>query len=185
MEIFKQKPYLLTLLVVLASVKFIVMPILDWQNNKLVELRLSEKRLAKSEYAIANQDKIEPRLASLNEQVGATNSRLFPHQDENTFKLEQQKQLESLIARLGLKVNGIGWLNSTSSDDAIMRYQMQLNVGGDGVKIPQLFAAIEGGERWISIDDFTVAFRRQGKQYIGESNARITLNYYMLASAGE
>lgn len=181
METLKQKPYLFTLLAALLVMKFVVMPVIAWQNSKQVELQLSDKRLAKSEFAIANQDKIQPLLEKLREQVERTNAQLYPHQEENSFKLAQQKQLETTISELGLKVNGIGWLNTTITDNGVVQYQMQLNVGGDGVKIPQLFAAIEGGKYWIAVNDFSVAFRRQGKTNIGESNARMTLNYYMLA----
>lgn len=181
METLKQKPYLITLLVLLVAMKFIVMPIIEWQNNKQVELQLSDKRLAKSQFAIANQDAIQPLIEKLQEQVQRTTVRLYPHQNENAFKLAQQKELETLVSDLGLKVNGIGWLNSTITDNGIIQYQMQLNVSGDGVKIPQLFAAIEGGKHWIAVDDFNIAFRRQSKTNIGESNARMTLNYYMLA----
>jgi len=180
MDIFKEKPYLLTLLVGLILARFIGMPIVEWQDNQKLELQLESKRLAKAERAVSNQQTIAPLLEPLREKVQQNRDRLYPHQSENAFKLEQQKQLESLVQNYGLKVRGIGWLITKELDEfGLTLYQLQMRFIGDGVRFPNLMAELESRAQWVEIADFNFAFRRQSKTKIGESSGQMTLNFYM------
>jgi len=180
MEIFKQKPYLAFLLIGLFLVKFIGVPVIDWQNEKKSTLLLESKRVMKAEQALKNRELIEPLLVELNKQVSKNRALLFTASTENAFKLEQQKMLEAMIERYSLSVTGIGWLATKQiSDFGLTLYQMQVRFSGDGVKFPVLMAEIESQKQWVEVDDFVFAFRRQSETKIGESNGQITLNYYM------
>ncbi|WP_299791200.1 hypothetical protein [uncultured Shewanella sp.] len=180
MDIFKEKPYLLTLLVSLVLARFIGVPLVEWQDNQKIELQLESKRLAKAERAVANQQTIAPLLEPLREKVNQNRDRLYPYQSENAFKLEQQKQLESLIQNYGLKVSGIGWLITKQLDEFdLTLYQLQVRFMGDGVRFPNLMAELESRPKWVEVADFNFAFRRQGKTKIGEASGQMTLNFYM------
>ncbi|CAH1552937.1 hypothetical protein [Vibrio rotiferianus] len=181
MEIFKQKPYLAALLIGLVFARFVGMPMIDWQNDKRASLLLESKRVERAERAIQNQDRIEPLLKGLELKVEKNRQRLFPAQNENTFKLEQQKKMESLITALDLKVTGIGWLATKKLDQYNMDlYQLQVRFSGDGIHFPLLMAELEQQKQWLEIADFVYAFRRQSATRLGESNGQVTVNYYMM-----
>ncbi|WP_108947125.1 hypothetical protein [Shewanella halifaxensis] len=180
MEIFKQKPYLLYLLISLALAKIVGVPVIDWQNEKISILQLESKRVAKAEQAVENRQFLEPLLESLKANVSRNRSRVFAFSSENSFKLEQQKLIEGLIEKQSLSVTGIGWLATKQvSEFGLTLYQLQIRFSGDGIKFPVLMAELESQPKWIEIDDFVFAFRRQSATKIGESNGQMTLNFYM------
>lgn len=181
MSVIKQKPHLVVLLALLLVAKLVIMPIYEWQNNQLTELKLLQNQVSKADYAIANRELYQQKADQLHQQWQSAKQRLFAYQPESAFKLEQQKKIEKLVTDLGLNVVGAGWLQTKSSTAyGLSEYRMKLTVKGDGVKLPLLTLAIESGEQWIAIEDFNISLRRQGKTAIGDVNGQFTLVYFML-----
>lgn len=185
MSIIKQKPHLILLLALLLATKLVILPFFEWQNSQLYELQLLQTQASKAEYAIANRDRYQQSAEQLEQQWQTAKQRLFAYQPESAFKLEQQKKIEKLVTDLELNVVGAGWLQTQSTTPyGITEYRMKLTVKGDGVKLPILTLAIEGGEQWIAIEDLNISLRKQGKTEIGEVNGQFTLVFFMLNQPG-
>lgn len=180
-NLFDQYPILISILVLLFTARFVLVPVIDWQNEALWEIQQKEKRSLKSQHAISNTSENQQLLASLSEQKSNTESYLFDFLNESEFRLEQQQRMEQLVDKIGLKINNIGWSYSGELIDApVIRHQMQLNIGGNTTDMPKFHLMLEEQKHWLQVDRFTINLRNQRNLRLGNAQMSLDLSFFQL-----
>ena len=180
----KQHALLLLMLAILVSVKFIIVPVIDWQNTLVADIQLLEKRSQKVTRIIAEKGKTIKLNQLLNKEVERGNELFFPYQTQSKFKLSQQKLIESLLDEYQLKSQNIGWQTpSELTSLQVIKHPLQLRFSGKTLDVIKFIAAIEKLEKNIEIIDFNLSLKRQNEDSLGQCNGRVTLNFYVNSSA--
>lgn len=180
----KKHAWLLSILFILAIVKFIVTPAIEWQNEILADIQLLEKKKNKVANVLAKRDKSTIDYKKLSAFVEQGNKVLFPYQQEAAFKLSQQKALESLLTKHNLRVQNIGWQVSTIQEElSVIRYSIQIRFSGESINAIKFMAAIESQEYLIDIKDFNVSLKGQKDQTLGRIDGQVSLYLYVTNSS--
>ncbi|WP_448546876.1 hypothetical protein [Thalassotalea fusca] len=183
MEDLKKHPYLLLCLVVIAIIKFAIVPIYDWQAQKLNKIALLEKRFSKIENVLENKENAIELLQKLQKNKSIETSLFFKYAPGAQFKIEQQKRLESVLGELNLQADNFAWQTIEHIDalDADM-YSAELRFSGKVTNAIKLMIALEAISPYHQISDFNYGIKRQRKNDLGRVTGKITLNF-LVASA--
>ncbi|MDT0602811.1 GspMb/PilO family protein [Thalassotalea castellviae] len=177
----KQHTGLLILLALLFALKFIVVPIFDWQDNQLLNIVNQEKKLAKVSHVLAKEGLFDDKNKVLAEKLQSAERLVFAYQPEAEFKLNRQQQIEQLLDKHNISSLNIGWQTATPlSEFNMIKYQLQVSFNGSFINIVKMFTELESSEPWLQIDDFNISTRSNQLGIPGSSkNARLKINVYM------
>tara|TARA_R110002167_G_scaffold366448_1_gene597397 strand:- start:20056 stop:20679 length:624 start_codon:yes stop_codon:yes gene_type:complete len=176
----KKHALALSLIAILIIVKFILVPVIDWQDNTLTNIRLLEKKQIKIENVLNDQTRNLSKKRQLIDIVTDMEVAFFPYQSESAFKISQQKKLEALLSKYNLLSQNIGWQTSTVFDElSITRYPVQLRFQGELLDVITFFSVLESEQRKIKIADFNLSLKGQNEQELGTVNGRIVLYFYL------
>jgi len=104
----KKHALALSLIATLIIIKFIFIPIADWQDDKQGQLALLERKVAKIDDLMLSKEKIVSWGAVLEQQITNLSNDFYIKQDGGKFKRKQQKLIEAEIKVFDLKMNNIG-----------------------------------------------------------------------------
>lgn len=184
MDEIKKYKTLLLILTGLLLAKFVIVPVLAWQDNIILENKNIQKRLNKAKSLLSNNEQLVAQSNELNETVSNLEKAVFKATPEAEFKLAQQKKLESIVKKNNLKLMNFGWqIISTDEDLNIKRFQIQLSLNGNTTDIIRFMAELEALEQHVDFSDFNIAPKKRGGGALGKvRNARLVFGIYMVAN---
>jgi len=179
MQTLRNHPWLTGLLLLLLAVKFVFVPIVDWQNEQLLNIKLQTKRISRAELALANVDNNAQLLSQLQSQSQVLHKLFYPFSEEANFKLQQQQWLEGLIAKHQFKINNVGWVFSAKVlGQPLIKHQLSVSFEGSTFALPSLQAEIEESPQWVDISSFTFNLRGQRNFNLGSLSGNLDLVFY-------
>lgn len=179
MDELKKNAWLLSLIVILVVIKFAIVPIFEWQDSQLSEVKLLTKRLNKIEQVLANENENSVLNQKLQLTLGKGEKALFNYNTESTFKLAQQKFIQSLLNKHNLKLQNIGFQAQTFIPEfKAMQFAVQVRFTGKTEEAIALVNTIEQNEERIAIDKFNLSFKGLGNKSLGRVNGMLSLFLY-------
>jgi hypothetical protein len=184
MEDLKKHALLLTVLAILLSVKFIMVPIFSWQDEVLSDIHRQEKQLLKVAKVLNNDGQVNELGQQVIIDLAAAEKLFFPLNSESSFKLAQQQLIEGYITKHKVALTNLGWQSATElKESALMRYQLSIRFDGLFVDIVTLFAELENHSPWLQIAEFNLSSKAQSSDDIGYiKGGRAVINLYMNTS---
>ncbi|MFT5812277.1 MAG: hypothetical protein ACI9VT_000011 [Psychroserpens sp.] len=116
MSLQNNRKMLLMLLLVLFIARFAIVPIFDWQAEKIDAIAANSNNLNKTEQVMARAKDIAKELAELEKHNQMLKLRYFTQASAHDFKLKLQQQIESLFAQHDLKINNFSWVAHLPGD---------------------------------------------------------------------
>jgi len=175
----KKHALLIAFIAILIVIKFVLIPVIEWQDNQLQEIRLLEKKQQKIDKVLLNTSKVENLNLQLNKVLLKVNTALFSYQKESIFKLNQQKMLEAMLKKHDLKLDRIGWKTSAEvSESAMIAYRLEMRLKGKTANVIQFITDLESHDKLIEINKFTVSFKGQNNKKLGTIIGNLTLQLY-------
>ena len=95
-------------LAALFVIKFVVQPILIWQDNMVDKLDIENRKLSKLTSVMLNHSRYQIQLDHLNQRLSSA-ADLF-YFDDAKVKLTIQKQIEKIFEGNGIQVEGFKWI---------------------------------------------------------------------------
>ncbi|MBE0360565.1 MULTISPECIES: hypothetical protein [Pseudoalteromonas] len=173
-------------LALLIILKFIIVPLFDWQNEQLSQLANLQKRASKSQNVIINQNQISKSQQQINAQLKAINSLFISYKSEAEFKLAMQQQIEQTIASKQLQINTSSWLPSLLvANGQLMRHQLRLNIKGSTLNYIKLITLLENTAPKAELKTFNINLNGQNNEQLGRVEGTIELAFYMQQSKSE
>ena len=171
-------PELVAILSVLLVLQFLVMPLLRWQDEQALQVNLLEKRYAKiSELMMRGSDYVV-QFDAVNLAYQAQRDRLFTVDDEATFKLQQQVDIENLLAKHNLVVSNFGWNPGIAHDDFdVFIYPAVVRVEGTTFGLMQAMLELESRSDSLLISDFEFRIQNQFPDSLGKVSGRMVLHF--------
>lgn len=176
----KKYAVLLIALSVLVVVKFVYVPIIDWQNDLYLQIKQQENKLNKINKVLSQKESVIQANALLETLLTKTTSIFFLQSEEAKFQLKQQKMLESLFEKYNLKSTKFAWKRTQKLTAlTVQHYKLQISLKGRTNKLVQLMSVIESHTPYIEISDFALNVKRQKDLSLGNVTGNITLHLYM------
>ncbi|TMP66225.1 hypothetical protein CWB76_18550 [Pseudoalteromonas sp. S1609] len=167
-------------LVILIALKFLIVPLFDWQNSQLAQLANLQKRAVKSQNVIINQSQINQAQQTINAQLKAVNSLFVDYQRESEFKLAMQQQIEQIIANNQLQINTSSWLPSiTVANNQLIRHQLRLNLKGKMRDFINLIILLESKTPKVELKSLNINLKGQNNESLGRVEGTVELAFYM------
>jgi len=175
----KKHAVLLSVLSLLLLVKFIYVPIVDWQNALYLNLQQQEKKLTKIDKVLKQKDKVTQANAQLDKLLAIKTSVFFSQAQESKFQLAQQKMIESLFEKNNVKVTKFAWRKTQQLVTlSANHYKVQVNIKGKTSDLVQLMSAVEHYTPYIEVSDFSLKVQRQKNLLLGTVSGNLTLHLY-------
>ncbi|GAA5142102.1 hypothetical protein [Thalassotalea piscium] len=183
MDELKKHSLLITLMVILGAVKFILVPVYDWQDAQLAEIKLLAKKKSKIENILNQEETFQQNHEKLAAEVKKGNAVFFPYQKEADFKLTQQKLLESLFKKHQVAASNIGWQVITPIPEInINSFQIRVQFTGETLNVIQFMGALERYPQRIEITEFYLDLANQSGKKLGKTNGWFMLKFYANAT---
>ncbi|WP_143764320.1 hypothetical protein [Cognaticolwellia mytili] len=175
----KKHAFLLSIIALLIIVKFLFLPIITWQDELIAQITQLEKKQNKITQVLANN----ASNLGLNKALGIELEQVRPlfatFKSVASFKLEQQKLIEKMLAKHKLTLQDIGWQTLTMLPSlSKSRYPLKLTVKGKTIDIINFTAELETYQQFIEISKFNLSLKGQQNNNLGRINGRITLNVF-------
>lgn len=175
----KQHALLLSFVAVLLVLKLIILPVFQWQDAMLADIRLLEKKILKINQVLSDETEHSKFNQNLTSELAKANDIFFPKLSESAFKLKHQKMLASMLDKNKLTATNVGWQVTAQFDElAMKRYQLQIHLQGQTINIVNFMSELESFPQRIRVIDFYLALQGQKLDNAGQVNGWIKLNLY-------
>lgn len=180
-ETFGSRSYVRELLIVMAiliGVRWLIVPVFDWQEQQLLQKQLLEKRVSRVTELLLNDSNYEGLFVAADVASERARATLLEVNDEASFKLEQQVLIERIINSYDLVVSNFGWNPEIVEEDFEVRiYPAVIRLEGSSYKIMMAMLEIEALDKAVLIGDFDLRIFNQSSDTMGRANARVVIQF--------
>jgi hypothetical protein len=166
--------------VVLATIKFALLPIIDWQNQVIDEIYQVERRNIKAENLLSNQDQIFMKLATLDGGY-KQKAEIYPvFLDQPSFRLETQILFELLLKQYNLRQTQFFWRDSedTNAFGTLHKAKFNVNFNGKLKDFALLQSALLAINKQYKMANMSLNVRGQTAKSFGSVRAAITVEAF-------
>lgn len=175
---------LIGFLTVLLAIRFLIMPIFDWQTETVERLAIDEKRLDKLETSGENLPLLQGQFQLIQKVSDGLDEIVHTLSSEQQFKLEQQQKLENLLEQYNLSSLRFGWSESISlSEQGADMYRAQIQLKGKLSDFIPLHLELESNSPVIQVSGLEVRLDRQTRTQLGTATIDLELSFYTLGES--
>ena len=171
------------LLIALLVIKFVLVPIFDWQQEKISQIEITEQRLIKTQKVIERLPLIEEAFEKLQQQTTKQQALLFKEPTLNNFKLKLQQNIESHFAEHALKVNNFSWV--AELPEQISEARAEVSFDGQMKDFATLQLAIARLPQILNILQWQIRVDRMDDESLGKVNGKLLIAAYNINSGTE
>jgi len=180
MEELKRHSLALSLVAILCIIKFIIFPIVDWQNEKFSELYLLERQVVKSETLVNNKQSIDANVLKINMAIDQLSKVLYSADEKVDFELKKQQWFEEQIKSYKLTMKNFGWENpkfekNTNVSEKIAKIQ----IDGATKNIIDFMLYLDVNEKHHKISSLSINVKGQNSDALGKATMRFKLHFYL------
>lgn len=182
----KKYALLLSILLLLVALKFLIIPIVEWQNSAFTNIVLLEKKQNKIQTVISNVEATQFKISELAKVVDTYQGMFFVYEQESSFKIQQQKYIEKLLSTHELRASNLGWQSLINNQEQGLKiFPLNINISGNSLNLIKFMTAIESNSHRIAIDDFNISLSKQKEFDLGIMNGKLVLLFIMLDTTNE
>ncbi|TDP40237.1 hypothetical protein DEU29_102137 [Idiomarina aquatica] len=176
---------LLSIVAVLVIIKFVVQPILEWQNETLDNIAVSERRLESGLDAIEKSDEYELKAIQLGQELSNSKGGLMSFVGANAFQLEQQTAFENIASQHNITVESASWSPMQTMDNGILEHRLDVTLIGDTEDIIALQAQLElENENAMVLTEYNFVITRHLQFSLGTVRGQATVSFFMEPEGG-
>ncbi|WP_448552124.1 hypothetical protein [Thalassotalea montiporae] len=170
------KNELLLLLALLVTIKFIVVPIFEWQDELRAESAQLERKAAKTEAAIAQSDTLIKYNQNLKQQLEIIKSSIDEYDDLGKYQVAKQQQIERVFSEYSLDIKALTWHEPVPNQ---VGTTLKINVRFSGLVKNFMKAqfALYKSTQSLTIDSFSLNTRFQTDDSLGKTNGNLLIVY--------
>ncbi|MFT5755299.1 MAG: hypothetical protein ACI9LM_000006 [Alteromonadaceae bacterium] len=170
----------LFVIALLICVKFVIVPLFDWQNEMITTNALLTKRLVKSSAVIDNQALFQSQLSKMDKQLEKGEQLFFANSPQSLFQLAQQKKLEQLFTQHNMTINGLRWkVPITKKNWRLILNEVRFTFKGSVADLQQLQMTLESQVQWYDNYNFNYTLDERHEKKLGQVSGRMSLKLYM------
>lgn len=123
------KPLLLSIVGVLFLLKFVFVPVLDWQDRAIIETAALQTKIEKSQAYITELPEMREYKAQLQVTLNELKHSVDTYNDPSRYQISKQKQLEALCKEHKLTMTSTNWQDVVKTETG-STFQLQVQFKG-------------------------------------------------------
>jgi len=187
MTLSDNKPFLIGLIVILGAIKFILLPVVTWQETQVNSIFKQERQLAKGLQLLENKTQMIEELNSLrqfSEQQQALIA--LPEQSPVSYQLKIQKMIEKLLEKYQLNSRSSNWLAPVVKSN-IEEHRLEIALSGNTKEFIQFLTEIEQQKPKLSLVDLRTNISKMypTRDKLGRFTGKFTIVGWRLVGGAE
>lgn len=167
---------LMILVSLLAVIKFALMPLLDWQKEKLNELEAKAIQLRKVGAVMANKAAYAESILSLQTQLSDEAQKFYV--DNARTKLSIQTDIEQVFSANKVMIDSFNWGADSSGLVRVMRAKVRFS--GSTENMIRSFWELAHLPRWVRQVESNQQLKNRTNDSLGVTAGNVTLEFYAL-----
>lgn len=165
---------LLMIAAILAALRFVVVPLFDWQAAQLEQLQVATAQLERA-IRLKNSAPAQAEQLQQLESAKAELLKEYPVATQSAqFRLQMQQQLQQQFTATGLQVSLFEWLSQENiQNDMLERHYASVDVTGNPALLMQVFSQELARKPWLKVKELRL--RQRSGAPIGETSAELTI----------
>lgn len=168
-----QKNLLLTL-ALLAAMKFLVLPLISWQQDHISEIKGKYRQLTKVSSILDKKSVYRDITSSLAARVASSRGYFF--KDSDLVKLEVQRHIEKIFESNGLAIKGLSWISDSPGE--VRQLRLRVSFSGAQEHMIETFWALAASKKLIRKVEFRQQFKGISAGELGATAGHVTLEIY-------
>ena len=179
----KHKTLLLSVLGVLLLVRFVLLPVYEWQQGQVTELANTLERLNDVDALLDLEDEIQSQRRALKTIEGNLQDMFFDIETQN--KTSIQKKVEELFSQYNVEIETITWVFEHSHDYNINEYWLEVAIKGDLKDVVKFNASLINQRPNIYVKQMNLRRQRSNQESIEQVQGKITLSMFFTQTLNE
>lgn len=175
------KQNLIPVVAVLVLLKFIAVPVWEWQESKISEIQQLKGRLDRAELLSSKGGELQEVLEAAKESNVAKAKSLYIVDDLAALKLNKMNELDQLLSSYNVRITSSSWMSETG--DVIKKFNLKVGVRGKTKEVIQAILALRKLEKLSSIDDLSIRIVKMQDKTLGDAGGSLVIGFYVLDSA--
>ena len=162
----------LLIVLILAAIKFIFVPLFEWNADAVSENQILARKIDKARVLWENRESLEARLSELNLQLAHIRT-IYPpvsSEDAKKFQLKQQQVIEKIVKGTGIRIKSLSWLPITSP--FLHRIPVKMVGEGSPKDFYEIIRQLEARPEFIEIASLSI--RKLGNKNIATGDLEIS-----------
>jgi len=160
--------------------RFLIVPVIDWQNDTLFGLNLEKGQLQKMRNLLKSEAQLLDLAQAYDAELSALQEVLF--NDTELLKLSVQAELMKTISAAELSVRSFSWVFDKDGPHRTLRAQVSYS-GSFGDSIKMLWT-LDASPRMFRVVDSRHMIKSQKKDSLGTVEGFLTLEVYAVGELG-
>jgi hypothetical protein len=173
------RKHMLMVLAALVVIRFVFVPIIEWQSQKVTLITAANKKLTKGQNIIAHAPQIERELNVLKVANQTIQNYYVKTDTFNAFKLQTQQKIEALFKQHQLQIKNFSWVAEIPGE--ITQARASIAFAGNVKDVALLQVAIARLPKLLNIGQWTLHIKRMNENSLGKGSGRILLIAYNLS----
>ena len=181
MRLLDNKPLLYALIAVLAACRFLVVPIIQWQNQTLAETNKAQQRYQKTLNLLHNRTAFSTQLQQLQTDNLAMGSQLLAPGPVLPTQLRLQREIEAKAKQLGIQVRGINWLEPIKQGQ-LRQLRAKIALMAKSQELVEFHLFLQNYPKASQIEDLNIRPERWRQGHSRKVSASFEFTLYQLAA---
>jgi Tfp pilus assembly protein PilO len=180
--IISNKKHLLIVMFGLVAMRFIVVPLLSWQDDLVADLETKQSRLTKGRNLVERKEQIDSGIEKLEQHKKALiNNYFLSDRGMDELKLRSQQRIESLLSEHSLQVRSFNWVSDIPG--AIQETRAQVSFSGKTKDVAQFQLALAQAPQLINLVELSLRLNGLVGNTLGQADGTAVLALYNIPSA--
>ncbi len=168
--------YLIFILVALIALRFAVLPILEWQQSRISEIRSKQVQLGKTIDLVNSYSDYQQMALELK----AEKSKLAPlfYEDGDDTRLQIQKDIEQVLIDHNLTIERFNWVLDDRADSGLRTLRVLVGFNGQLDAVMRVLLDISKHRRVARQVEWRQNLTKSRKTDVGQSRGHVTLEFY-------
>ncbi|WP_076411001.1 hypothetical protein [Shewanella sp. UCD-KL12] len=175
------KPLLLSLLAVLFVLRFVVVPIFDWQNATIEETNSLQNKLDKSAAYIDDLPKLRAFGDELTAALAARHQASETYNDIGRYQIAKQRQFEQMFTANNIEIRSSNWLDPIATAKGVT-LQLRLQFSGQVNQFIQLHTQIAALGDSVHVTNLSLTMSGQTPESLGTFSGNAIIRFMPLES---
>lgn len=167
---------LLGVLGLLIAIKFVLFPIVDWQNEQVSLIAEKKVRLAKVDNVIEEIDGVSATKQSYLTRNSELMAGFYQVPSSSALKLTLQKELEQIFSARDVKIQNFSWATEIPGDVTEIRANIAFR--GTLSNLIKLQMDLEQNNRLFSQINWSLQVQKMNKQSLGTVRGRMLISAF-------
>lgn len=171
---------LIFILVALIALRFAVLPLLDWQQSRISEIRSKQVQLSKT-IDLVNSYSDYQQLAL---KLKAEKSKLAPlfYADSDDTRLQIQKDIEQVLSDHNLTIERFNWVLDDRADSGLRTLRVLVGFNGQLDTVMKVLLEISKHRKVARQVEWRQNITKNRETDVGQSRGHVTLEFYAFNS---